>query len=376
VPEAPTPKLSLIVPTYNEKESLKALLERLRVACVGIDYEVVVVDDSSPDGTWEVAEKAAASSGTVVLVKRPSKMGLATAFIDGLQRSRGKVIGMMDADLQHPPELVPRLLAEIDSGADISVASRYVEGGSVGEWSLYRRLVSRGARWLGSALLPQTRGVKDTMSGFFMLRREVLEGVNLSPTSFKVLLEILAKGRHGKVVEVPYTFEPRRLGRSKLGSGEMLDYLSHLFRLMIDTGAYRTFVKFCIVGLSGVLVNEGVFWVLTVPIGVHYLPAGAVSWELAVLNNFTWNDRWTFRGARGRARAGGIATRLSRFNASMAGGLVISLATLTVLTSLLGLNPLVSNLFAIAFSTVWNFLASSLLVWARPPRSPEGSGGS
>jgi dolichol-phosphate mannosyltransferase len=362
-PASPRPRLSIIIPTYNERDNLPALLDRIQKAMQGISYEVIVVDDNSPDGTWQVAEEASGRSSAVVLVRRPGKMGLASAFIDGLRRSRGELVGLMDADLQHPPELIPELVKAIDGGADIAVASRFVKGGGVGSWSARRRLVSWGARLLATLALPKTSGVKDTMSGFFVARGEVVSGMELSSRSFKVLLEMLAKGKYGKVVEVPYVFEPRRKGHSKLGTGEMWNYLTHVFRLFVETKSYRTFVKFCLVGLSGVVVNEAIFWVLSVRLGAFYLLSGALSAESAIVNNFIWNDSWTFREKAGDRSAGAMLSRFLRFNVNMAGGVLIGLFVLYVLTTFLGMNSLISNLISIVISMLWNYAASTKFVW-------------
>jgi dolichol-phosphate mannosyltransferase len=217
----------LIVPTYMESENIPSLADKLKNALKGYDYEVLVIDDNSPDGTGEQAEK----QGLKVL-RRPAKLGISSAFIEGIQTTESGIVGLMDADLQHPPELIPRMLNEIYSGADLVIASRYVEGGKIEDWSLRRKIVSGMAIALAHLLLPKTRKIKDPMSGFFLLRREAIK--DIGPTrnkGFKILLEILVKGRYNKVVEVPYTFKSRKQGKSKLGIGEIWNYVKHLYRL-------------------------------------------------------------------------------------------------------------------------------------------------
>jgi dolichol-phosphate mannosyltransferase len=354
-----------VIPTYNERENLPVLLQRIQRALQGVTYEVIVVDDNSPDGTWEVAEEASRGSAAVVLIRRPGKMGLASAFIDGLKRSRGELVGLMDGDLQHPPEVLASLVKAVNGGADIAIASRFVDGGGVGSWSAWRRLVSWGARLVAALALPRTSGVRDTMSGYFVARADVFSGLSLSTRSFKVLLEILSKGNYRKVVEVPYVFEPRRKGHSKLGSGEMWSYLSHVFHLFVETGSYRTFLKFCIVGLSGVVVNEAIFWALSVRLGVFYLLSGALSAESAIVNNFVWNDSWTFREKAADRSVGAMLSRFMKFNVNMAGGVLIGLAVLYGLTTGLGVDSLLSNLVSIVVSMLWNYAASTKFVWNR-----------
>jgi len=221
-------KLSLIVPTYMEAGNITSLAERLRKSLRGCDYEVLVVDDSSPDGTWKEAMRA----GFNVIV-RPGKMGLASAFVDGMERTRGELVGLMDADLQHPPEVIGGMLNEIHDGADLVVASRYAEGGIIEGLPLHRRIASKTAIALAHLLLPKTREVNDPMSGFFIVKREAVQDVGLSRTKgFKILLEILVKGKYGRLAEVPYRFEPRKKGESKLGRGEIWEYLKQLNRLV------------------------------------------------------------------------------------------------------------------------------------------------
>jgi dolichol-phosphate mannosyltransferase len=223
--------LSVIVPTYNEAENIGELIERVEASLKGLDFEVIVVDDSSPDGTAEIAEELGKAYGNVKVVRRPRRMGLASAILDGMKVAKYELVAVMDADLQHPPELLPKLLEEARKGYDVVVASRYVEGGGVEEWSLWRRLVSRGATLLAHALLPRTRKVRDPLSGFLLFKKGVVEGVQLNPIGYKLLLEVLVKGRYGSVAEVPYAFKARRRGRSKLGLREVFDYVVFLFKL-------------------------------------------------------------------------------------------------------------------------------------------------
>jgi len=225
-----------VVPTYNERENVGPLIERLHRSLAGLDYEVLVVDDGSPDGTAEAALECGRRLGAPVRVLvRPGRLGLSSAVLDGARAARGEVVCVMDADLQHPPELIPSMLEALRStGADIVVASRYVEGGGVEGWSPLRRLMSLAATLLARLLVPRARGVRDPMSGFFMFRRRVVEGVELRPRGFKVLLELLARGRWSRAVEVPYVFRPRERGCSKMGARTIAEYLAQLSAL-----AYR-----------------------------------------------------------------------------------------------------------------------------------------
>lgn len=173
-------KLSVILPTYNEADNVSELIERLESSLKGFDAEVIFVDDGSPDGPADLAERIGSVYGNVRVIRRPRKMGLASAVLDGVKIARSDVVAVMDADLQHPPELLPKMYMKIMEGYDLVVASRYVKGGRVEGWSLARMRISWGATKLAHIFLPSTRGVKDVMSGYFILRRSILEHTKLN----------------------------------------------------------------------------------------------------------------------------------------------------------------------------------------------------
>jgi dolichol-phosphate mannosyltransferase len=226
--------LSVVVPTYNEAGSVPILADRLHAALGAREWELVIVDDGSPDGTANIAE-ALAPRIPVRVVRRAGKAGLASAVVAGFDAARGDVLLVMDADLSHPPEVVPALADAIAKGADLAVGSRYVAGGGVMDWPLQRRVVSRVACLMGNALVP----VRDATSGFFALRRSVIEGVKLNPIGFKIGFEVIARGRYKKVIEVPYTFRDRELGASKFGRREILHYVQQLGQVARDKALRR-----------------------------------------------------------------------------------------------------------------------------------------
>jgi len=224
--------LSIVIPTYMERESLPELIGRIESSLKSMQFEIVIVDDASPDGTAECAEDLDGEFGNIKVVRRGGKLGLASAVLDGFQIAGANVLAVMDADLQHPPELLSKMYSEVMEGYDLVVASRYGKGGAIEGWSLRRRMLSRGAMILAHMLLPTTRKVEDIMSGFLMLKREVIEGVKLNPIGFKILLEIIAKGNYNSVAEVPYTFRPRKRGKSSLGFREVWNFMVHIYRLL------------------------------------------------------------------------------------------------------------------------------------------------
>lgn len=353
--------LSLIIPTYNERDNIAPLVQRVNQALSGYDYEILFVDDDSRDGTAELAASLSPEYPVRVMVRK-GKKGLASAVIDGLNEVSGELVGVMDADLQHPPEVLPELVKKLLDGADIAIASRYVAGGSCEEWGLLRKLISRGAIFIGHLFLPSTRQVSDLMSGFFMFKKQVAEGANLKPFGYKILLELLYEGHHQKVAEVPFCFETRQFGQSKLGLSQQVDYLKHIFDLMRRRGEFMRFFKFCLVGASGVGVNMGLLWLLTEVGGLFYLVSAAISIETSIISNFTLNDFFTFPDRRHRGMKNFLA-RMVKFNMVSLAGLGLNMAVLWFLTSVAGLYYLLSNLCGIAVATLWNYLVNFWWTW-------------
>ncbi|MGH2349475.1 MAG: polyprenol monophosphomannose synthase [bacterium] len=213
------PVLSVIVPTYNERDALPALLARLDGVRRTLPLEVVIVDDASPDGTGSMGETLARRTAMpVTIIHRPRKSGLASAAIDGAAAAHGRIVTVMDADLSHPPELLPSLVAAIDAGADVAIASRYVPDGGIDDWPLARRILSVAATALARTVLGLP--VRDPLSGFFAARTSLLTGGAYYGVGYKLLVEVLV--RHpGRIVEVPYRFTDRRRGHSKLTLAEV-----------------------------------------------------------------------------------------------------------------------------------------------------------
>jgi len=229
------PTFSLVIPTYNERVNIAPLLRQLSAlldkALPG-QYELIVVDDDSPDRTWEAAQEIATQMPQVSVIRRMGERGLATAVVAGWKASRGQWLGVIDADLQHPPEVVLALLAAMGRGADLAVGSRHVEGGGVSDWSIFRRALSRGAQALGILFLPSAaRAVSDPMSGYFIVRADAVNLSQLRPLGYKILLEVLARGHFTRVEEAGYVFQERREGASKVTWRQYWEYLVQIGRL-------------------------------------------------------------------------------------------------------------------------------------------------
>ena len=223
---AAAPTLTLVVPTYNERDRLPDLVKAIFDAYQqgGVEADLVVVDDNSPDGTGRVADDLA-TRYPITVIHRAGKLGLGTAVVAGFNASVARIVGVMDADLSHPPALVPRMLAAmLESGADFVIGSRYIPGGGTRNWPLSRQLMSRLACL---AARPLTR-VVDATSGLFLIRRDLARTVRISAGGFKICLELLVRARPASVVEVPYVFSDRAAGESKMNTREALGYFTQL----------------------------------------------------------------------------------------------------------------------------------------------------
>ena len=220
------PVLSIIVPTYNERDRLPELVSAIFAAYASeeLDGELIVVDDNSPDGTGALAEELARRH-RITVVHRAGKLGLGTAVIAGFAAASAPIVGVIDADMSHPPALLPRMLAIMrHTGADVVIASRYIDGGGTQNWPLVRLVMSRLACVMARSLTP----VRDATSGFFLIRKDLASGVRISAGGFKICLELLVRGRPRNVVEMPYVFVGRTAGESKMNLKEALGYLVQL----------------------------------------------------------------------------------------------------------------------------------------------------
>jgi dolichol-phosphate mannosyltransferase len=363
-------RLSLVVPTYNEAKNVREMVRRLTDlldAPFGAAYEIIVVDDDSRDRTWEVAQGLLAEYPRLRVMRREKERGLSTAVIRGWQAARGEVLAVIDADLQHPPEVTLDLWREVEKGADMAVASRHVEGGGVSDWSVLRRILSRGAQLLGLMVLPSVVGrVSDPMSGYFMIRRSAIEGAPLSPLGYKILIEVLGRGKIRWIGEVPYVFRERIEGESKVTWKLYVDYLRHLLRLRLSLLPVSRFLRFAAVGSTGVLVDMGLLYLLSDPamLGWGLTRSKLVAAEFAIVNNFIWNDLWTFGDlARDQRRFGQRMKRFAKFQAVCLTGLVLNTVLLNLQFNLLGVNRYLANAIAIGIVTAWNFWLNMKLSW-------------
>jgi dolichol-phosphate mannosyltransferase len=373
-------KFSLIVPTYNESKNLAKLVEILTQLLNNYfqeNYELIIVDDNSPDLTWQVGLDLMPNYPQLRVMRRQGEKGLSTAVIRGWQASQGEILGVIDGDLQHPPETLIKMLDEMVNGADLVVASRHVEGGGVSDWGFMRRVLSRGAQMLGLLILPNVIGrVSDPMSGYFMVRRSAIANYPMNPLGYKILIEVLGRGNIGSVAEVGYVFQERQEGESKVTWRQYVDYILHLLRLR-SRGRItklreklrvpvKRFLKFGLVGFSGVFVDMAIFYLLSdaSTLGWGLTRSKIIAAEVAVLNNFLWNDLWTFRDLAqqqfGRRK---LIKRFVKFNLICLVGIGLNLIILNFLYNNLHINKYLANLIAIAIVTIWNFWFNLKLSW-------------
>ncbi|MDE3094650.1 MAG: glycosyltransferase family 2 protein [Chloroflexota bacterium] len=373
------PLLSVVVPTFNEQHNVPTLVARVDAALAGIDFELVFVDDST-DETPEVIARSTAA-GDVRLIHRPPSEregGLTTAIVCGLRAARGTYIAAIDADLQHPPEKLRELLAAAQSGADVVVASRYLRDGSAaGLPGVSRHIVSAGSKWLSRLLFyERLRQTSDPGSGFFLLRRSVIEGVELRPVGYKMLTEVLVRGRWSRLAEVPYRFEPRLAGQSKAGWWQGIQYLHHTYRMFVEVREVARLWKFLAVGASGVGVNLGLLWLSTSVLGVAAHPGWAVGVEGSILSNFWWNRTFTWRDRRDSRRFGMLREAVRYHIASVIGVLANFVAFSAAIR--LGSATMPAGIAGIAAGFLANYIGAARFVFPasaglRPPAAASAS---
>ncbi|MFC1411855.1 glycosyltransferase [Streptacidiphilus sp. N1-12] len=370
---APPPDFTVLIPTYNEQENVAELLRRL-VAALSPRHDggpvprLLFVDDST-DLTPVLLREAAADCPLpiTVLHRETPEGGLGGAVVAGLREATGAWAVVMDADLQHPPALVPELVAAGRSGqADLVVASRYAQGGSrQGLSGAYRLVVSGASTLLAKLLFPrELHRISDPMSGFFAVRLAAVEPMALRPLGYKILMELAVRSRPRRVAEVPYRFGERFAGESKSTVREGLRFLRHLAMLRLSTPGGRA-IAFALVGLSGVLPNLGLLRLLTSGAGMHYLPAEVLANQGALLWNFALLELTVFRDRRTRH----WASRAGRFWLLGNADLLLRVPLLALLVGGLGMGVLWATALSLVVSFAVRFLIAERSIYL-PQRVP------
>ncbi|MGP6219946.1 glycosyltransferase [Caldiplasma sukawensis] len=345
------PKASVILPTYNEAQNLPVLIHRLM--SLNIDLEIVVIDDNSPDGTGDVAERLVKKYGSIKVIHRSGKLGIATAVKEGIKNSSSKYIIVMDSDLQHPPETVPQLIRKLDEGYEIAIASRYVRGGEV-EFSLPRKLISRVATLIAHINIQETEGIRDPMSGFFAFKKDIIDPDQIKSSGYKILLEILVIAGKRRIVEVPINFSRRAYGKSKLGMKEFIKYIMLIFKL-----SNYQMIKFLFVGIVGAAVNVALLDYTADYLHLYRYMAILIALEVSIITNFLMNNFWTYRKRRSK---GTVIQRFAKYNMTSSLGSAINFALIILLT-FFGIPLVLADVIGIIGAFGANFGGSQGLVW-------------
>ncbi|MEV5877199.1 glycosyltransferase family 2 protein [Streptomyces sp. NPDC052101] len=355
--------VTVVVPTFNESANIRQLLHQVTESVPArLPCEVLFVDDSTDD-TAEVIRAAAGDCPfpVAVLHREEPVGGLGGAVVEGLRAATSEWIVVMDGDCQHPPSLIPELVATGErEGAGLVVASRYIEGGSrAGLAGGYRVAVSRGATWLTKALFPRRlHGISDPMSGFFAIRRSAVTADVLKPLGYKILLELAVRSRPRRVAEVPFVFQDRFAGESKSSAREGFRFLRHLAGLRTASPVARM-VGFGLIGASGFVPNLVGLWALTV-LGMHYLPAEILANQLGVAWNFLLIEQLLFRDRRAHRR---WWDRLGRFALLANADLVLRIPLIALLVGRFGMGALPATALALVLTFVLRFVGTEALVY-------------
>jgi len=365
----PSPELSIIVPTFNERANVEELIKRLDAGLEGVDWEAIFVDDDSPDGTATLVRQLSRNDSRMRVVHRVNRRGLSTACVEGMLTSSAPFLAVIDADLQHDERILAAMLAAVkEEGLDIAVGSRYVEGGSMGDWSQDRQFVSRVATRLSRLILKAN--LRDPMSGFFLLRRELLDEVvyDLSAIGFKILVDIFASAKrplHFK--EIPYSFRTRHAGESKLDGMVAWEYLMMLLDKSLGHYIPIRFIPFAFIGGVGVLVHMAVLWVVFLVMDKSFVAGQTAATLVAMTTNFFMNNLFTYRDRR--LRGWGLLRGWISFSLACSVGAVANVGIATYLfenQSIGDMGWVLSATAGILVGAVWNYAVTSVYTWSKP----------
>jgi dolichol-phosphate mannosyltransferase len=357
----PAPELCVVVPAYNERPNIPLMVDLLRQTLAGMSWEVIFVDDNSPDGTAATVRAIGEQDRRVRCIRRIGRRGLAGACLEGMLASQARYVAVLDADLQHDETLLPAMLQCLRDGkADLVVASRHVEDGSDAGLSDIRSRISRFASALAKRLL--RIDLTDPMSGFFMLRRAVVEEIapSLSSQGFKILLDIVATAGKLRVVELPYVFRERRHGESKLDAQIALDFVALLVAKATNDAVSFRFVMFCLVGLTGVAIHMAALEVAVESLALRFSAAQAAATITAITWNFALNNLVTYRDQR--LSGWRFLTGLLRFQLVCAVGAISNIGAASWVYNY-NTNWWLAGLGGALMGAVWNYIVSAAFVW-------------
>jgi len=359
-------RATIVLPTYNEAKNITSVLEQIfSQKTPKWNVDVLVVDDNSPDGTGKIVAKLQKKYSKLHLLKG-SKQGLGVAYTRGFdyvkKNMKADALFEMDADLSHPPKLIPLFLKKIDEGADFVIGSRYVKGGGTPDFTLFRVLNSRVAN-LFARFVAGMHQVKDCTSGFRAIKMSVINKINFDTLdakgySFQQNLLYESLQQKIKVAEVPLIFYQRTEGESKMRTKDMIEFVQNSLKLGLRT--WERFLKFCLVGGTGVIVNTGILFLLTTTFGIEYKISSIFAIQIAIITNFILNNIWTFKKSTNESHT---LTKFFKFEGISLIGALINWGILVGLTEFAGMYYLFSNLIGIIIATGWNYLMNVLFTW-------------
>ncbi|MBO1075310.1 glycosyltransferase [Roseomonas marmotae] len=356
------PLLTIVVPCFNEAENVVPMAERLDAALRGIAWEVIFVDDDSPDGTAAIARGLAARDDRIRCIRRIGRRGLASACIEGMLASSAPYVAVIDGDLQHDETILPKMLRALQAGqGDVAIGSRHVAGGGAAEgFSPLRQRISEGGTALARAVLPVR--VEDPMSGYFMLPRDVFEELapRLTGRGFKILVDILLSAKRKlRVVEVPYAFRPRVAGDSKLDTTVLLEFVALLLDKALGGLLPLRFLSFALVGAIGLVVH-----LVVLAVAIRFVPFVTAQWTatfVAMTANFVLNNRITYRDVKLRGPALWRGLILFYVVCGLGAAANVGVASLLLRDDLAAWRW--AGAAGALLTGVWNYAVSSTLVW-------------
>ena len=359
--------MTIIIPTFNERENIVPLVEEIARCVVNYDWHVLFVDDNSPDGTAEEVERLGKTDPRVKCLRRIGRKGLSSACIDGILASNSPFVAVMDGDLQHDIKILSQMIEAVSEGTvDLAIGSRYTEGGDIGRWSIWRRLTSGIATRVSRILIPD--GLTDPMSGYFVMRRDKFVGLvdRLYGKGFKILLDIISSSREElSFIEVPYSFGVRQHGESKLNTLVAYEFGEMLAFQTVGRFVPPKFFLFVGVGLTGMLVHFIVLGGFNRLLSVSFEASQFLAIWAAMTSNFHLNNLVTYRETHLRAQAWwrGLFT----FYASCGLGAFINL-TIAIFLYGFGAHWLVAGVSGAVFGAVWNFSTTRIFTWGNLDR--------
>ena len=369
------PQISIIIPTYNESLNILNILGSIKnILPKNILVEALVVDDNSPDGTGQIVEKyikdTPKTNFSIGVLHRTAKIGLGSAIMSGIKHAKGNMLVIMDGDLSHPPEIIPKMIDALKN-FDLVIASRYIKGGKVIDWPMKRRLISK----LGTKIANISLGIqtKDPMSGFFAFKKPIINGLKIDAIGYKLLLEILVKLKDVRIQEIPYTFQNRTDGSSKMDASTVIDYMYSIWRLYLHNRSITDeprksihFVskvgRFFTVGASGLLLNLVISTLFVSGITEFwYIHANLVGIFFSMTTNFFLNKVWTFRDRDFSSRL--VLSQYLKFLSLSSVGALVQISLVYYLVDVVDFTYSYALILAVLTAAMSNFILNKKLTF-------------